>query len=99
MQQFDLVLSYNWGSMDGVMAHRLLSPFMKLPPLIHHEDGFNEDEAVKLNWKRNAFRSLALTGSHALVVPSMTLEEIAVRHWRFRPSSSGRGSGLGIFDA
>ena len=84
MQQFDLVLSYNWGSMDGVMAHRLLSPFMKLPPLVHHEDGFNEDEAEKLNWKRNAFRSLALTGSYALVVPSVTLEEIALIDW-FRP--------------
>jgi L-malate glycosyltransferase len=86
MQQFDLVLSYNWGSMDGVMAHRLLSPFMKLPPLIHHEDGFNEDEAVRLNWKRNAFRSLALTGSFALVVPSVTLEEIALIDW-FRPKA------------
>ena len=86
MQQFDLVLSYNWGSMDGVMAHRLLSPFMKLPPLIHHEDGFNEDEAVKLNWKRNAFRSLALTGAYALVVPSVTLEEIALIDW-FRPTA------------
>jgi L-malate glycosyltransferase len=86
MQQFDLLLSYNWGSMDGVMAHRLLSPFKKMPPLIHHEDGFNEDEAVKLNWKRNAFRSLALTGSYALVVPSVTLEEIAVIDW-FRPNA------------
>ena len=86
MQQFDLVLSYNWGSMDGVMAHRLLSPFMKLPPLIHHEDGFNEDEAAKLNWKRNAFRSLALTGTYALVVPSVTLEEIALIDW-FRPKA------------
>jgi L-malate glycosyltransferase len=86
MQQFDLLLSYNWGSMDGVMAHRLLSRFMKLPPLIHHEDGFNEDEAVRLNWKRNAFRSLALTGSHALVVPSVTLEEIALIDW-FRPTA------------
>jgi L-malate glycosyltransferase len=86
MQQFDLALSYNWGSMDGVMAHRMLSPFMKLPPLIHHEDGFNEDEAVRLNWKRNAFRSLALTGSYALVVPSVTLEEIALIDW-FRPKA------------
>jgi L-malate glycosyltransferase len=81
MQQFDLVLSYNWGSMDGVMARTLWSPFMKLPPLVHHEDGFNEDEAVKLNWKRNAFRSLALKGAYALVVPSITLEEIALVDW------------------
>jgi L-malate glycosyltransferase len=86
MQRFDLILSYNWGSMDGVMAHTLLSPFMKLPPLIHHEDGFNEDEAKKLNWKRNAFRSLALKGAHALVVPSVTLEEIALVDW-MRPAA------------
>ncbi len=85
-QQFDLILSYNWGSMDGVMARTLLSPFMKLPPLVHHEDGFNEDEAVKLNWKRNAFRSLALKGAYGLVVPSITLEEIALVDW-MRPSS------------
>lgn len=95
MQQFDLVLSYNWGSMDGVMAHRLLSPFMKLPPLVHHEDGFNEDEAVKLNWKRNAFRRLALTGAHALVVPSITLEEIALIDWN-RPLAKVRRIANGI---
>jgi L-malate glycosyltransferase len=86
MQQFDLVLSYNWGSMDGVMARTLLSPFIQLPPLVHHEDGFNEDEAEKLNWKRNAFRSLALKGAYALVVPSVTLEEIALVDW-MRPAA------------
>jgi L-malate glycosyltransferase len=95
MQQFDLLLSYNWGSMDGVMAHRLLSPFMKLPPLIHHEDGFNEDEAVKLNWKRNAFRSIALTGAHKLVVPSVTLEEIALVDW-IRPAAKVQRISNGI---
>src|SRR3546814_2087522 len=60
MTRFDLVLSYNWGAMDGVMAHRLFSRVRPLPPLIHHEDGFNEDESVRRNWKRNAFRRLAL---------------------------------------
>lgn len=81
MQGFDLVLSYNWGAMDGVMAHRLLSPFMPLPPLIHHEDGFNEDEAEKRNWKRNAFRRLALPTANALVVPSELLVRIARAEW------------------
>lgn len=81
MQGFDLVLSYNWGAMDGVMAHRILSPFMALPPLIHHEDGFNEDEAVRRNWKRNAFRRLALPTAKALVVPSELLVRIAGAEW------------------
>jgi L-malate glycosyltransferase len=81
MKRFDLVLSYNWGSMDGVMAHTLLSRAMKLPPLIHHEDGFNEDEIIKLKAKRNWFRTIALQRSHALVVPSKTLEQIARTAW------------------
>lgn len=81
MRRFDLVLSYNWGSMDGVMAHRLFSPFLNLPPMIHHEDGFNEDESEKRNWKRNAFRHLALPTTEALVVPSTVLERIAVDEW------------------
>ncbi len=81
MKRFDLVLSYNWGSMDAVMAHTLLSKSMGLPPLIHHEDGFNADENEKLNWKRNWFRVIALQRSTALVVPSMKLEKIGRTVW------------------
>jgi glycosyltransferase involved in cell wall biosynthesis len=84
MKKFHLVLSYNWGAMDGVMARTLLGATMGLPPLIHHEDGFNEDEWEKLNWKRNWFRTIALQRSAALVVPSLTLEKIA----RHRPGTS-----------
>jgi L-malate glycosyltransferase len=81
MKKFDLVLSYNWGSMDGVMAHTLLSRSMGLPPLIHHEDGFNDDEVNGLKKRRNWFRTIALQRSHALVVPSKTLESIARTAW------------------
>ncbi len=84
MRQFDLVLSYNWGSMDGVMAHRVFAPFRDLPPLIHHEDGFNEDESVRRNWKRNGFRRLALPTAEALVVPSTLLQRIAADEWGAR---------------
>ena len=55
------------------MARTLFSRAGGLPSLIHHEDGFNEDEQVKLNWKRNWFRKFALGGSQALVVPSETI--------------------------
>jgi hypothetical protein len=37
MRRFDLVLSYNWGGFEAVMARRLFGG----PPLVHHEDGFN----------------------------------------------------------
>lgn len=82
MQDFDLVLSYNWGAMDGVGAHRLFARLMKLPPIIHHEDGFNADETDRLNPKRNLFRRMMLPTAHALVVPSQRLEEIACKIWR-----------------
>ena len=82
MQNFDLVLTYNWGAMDAVMAHRLLSPFMRLPPLIHHEDGFNADESKRLDWRRNAFRRAALQTARAIVVPSYRLEAIAREIWK-----------------
>lgn len=81
-RQFDLILSYNWGSMDGVMARTLFSRVGGLPPLIHHEDGFNEDEQQKLNWKRNWFRKFALGDARALVVPSERLSAVARDVWK-----------------
>jgi len=81
-REFDLILSYNWGSMDGVMARTLFSRVEGLPPLIHHEDGFNEDEQKKLNWKRNWFRKFALGAAQALVVPSEQLARIASDIWK-----------------
>jgi glycosyltransferase involved in cell wall biosynthesis len=80
MRRFDLVLTYNWGAIDGVMARRVFSKGM--PPLIHHEDGFNADEAGGLKIERNMYRRLALPAAHALVVPSQTLEKIAERSWK-----------------
>ena len=82
MRGFDLVLTYNWGAMDAVMAHRLYARAMGLPPLIHHEDGFNQDEAVRLKRRRNAWRRIALGGAFAVVVPSQRLERIALGPWR-----------------
>lgn len=81
MRGFDLVLSYNWGSMDGVMAHRLFSPFLRLPRLVHHEDGFNQDERLRLDPRRNMFRRVALARAFALVVPSERLHDIARTAW------------------
>lgn len=81
MKPFDLVLTYNWGAMDVAMAHTLFSEALGLPPLIHHEDGFNEDEARKRKKTRNWYRKIALGKAAALVVPSETLEEIALTEW------------------
>ena len=87
MRGFDLVLTYNWGSMDAVGAHWLFGRVLHLPPLVHHEDGFNQDEAHGLKPIRNWFRRLTLTTAAALVVPSRVLEIIAAKEWRV---ASGR---------
>jgi len=79
---YDLILTYNWGAMDVVMAHTVFGDAFKLPPLIHHEDGFNEDEAVQLKTSRNWYRRIALGRTPSLVVPSAVLERIAVEKWK-----------------
>lgn len=78
MAGYDLVLTYNWGAMDAVLANRLFGR----RPLVHHEDGFNEDEAVRQKPARRLFRRLALPGAARLVVPSRNLERIALDSWR-----------------
>jgi glycosyltransferase involved in cell wall biosynthesis len=80
-RQFDLVLTYNWGAFDMVMARRLFGG----PPLIHHEDGFNQDETAALNPKRNLYRRLGLRAAHRLVVPSARLGGLARTAWKQPP--------------
>lgn len=81
MQEYDLVLTYNWGAMNAVMAHTVFKDVFRLPSLIHHEDGFNEDERTRLKPTRNWFRKIALGRTNGLVVPSETLEGIALKVW------------------
>lgn len=85
MRGFDLVLTYNWGAMDAVMAHTLFARALDLPRLVHHEDGFNQDEAARLKPLRNWFRRIALGRTSALVVPSRRLERIALEVWHQPP--------------
>jgi glycosyltransferase involved in cell wall biosynthesis len=82
MRRFDLVLTYNWGAFDAVMARHLFGG----PPLIHHEDGFNQDEAGELKTRRNLYRRLGLASAYRLVVPSARLEAIARKAWGQPPA-------------
>ena len=75
---YDLVLTYNWGALDGLMANRLFAR----RPLVHHEDGFNDDEALRQKPARVLYRRLALPSASALVVPSQVLERIALGPWK-----------------
>ncbi|MEO6152074.1 MAG: glycosyltransferase family 4 protein [Croceibacterium sp.] len=82
MAGYDLVCTYNWGAMDAALAHTLFADVCKLAPLVHHEDGFNEDEAGGLKPRRNLYRRIALGRAAALVVPSRQLERIALEIWQ-----------------
>jgi glycosyltransferase involved in cell wall biosynthesis len=81
MAGYDLICTYNWGAMDAAFAHTLFADVYKLAPLVHHEDGFNEDEAGGLKAGRNFYRRIALGRCAAIVVPSRTLERIALETW------------------
>jgi len=81
LKGFDLICTYNWGAMDVVMAHRVFARWLGLAPLVHHEDGFNEDEAARLKPARNWYRRAALAGAARVIVPSTGLEAIALKVW------------------
>jgi glycosyltransferase involved in cell wall biosynthesis len=74
----DLVLTYNWGAVEVVMARRLFGG----PPLVHHEDGFGTEESESLYRRRTWFRRQAFAGAHQIIVPSRVLERIARETWR-----------------
>ena len=74
----DLLLTYNWGSFDAVLAARSLG----LKRHVHHEDGFNLDEAHGQLRRRALARRLALRGVPRIVVPSRRLEQLAQDTWR-----------------
>ncbi|MGB7405931.1 MAG: glycosyltransferase family 4 protein [Pacificimonas sp.] len=75
---YALTLTYNFGAMDAVLARRRYGT----TPLVHHEDGFNQDERKRQKGTRVAYRRLALPAATNLVVPSQTLETIALAEWK-----------------
>ena len=75
--QPDLVLTYNWGSIDAVVA-----ALLRRIPVIHTEDGFGNEEAVRQKRRRVWFRRAVLRQVHAVIAPSLTLSEAMRRVWR-----------------
>jgi glycosyltransferase involved in cell wall biosynthesis len=78
----DMLLTYNWATIDWAMANR----FLALTPHLHHEDGFGPEEARTQLRRRVLYRRLALGHAFKIVVPSRTLMDIAVNQWGFDPS-------------
>ena len=74
----DLLLTYNWGSMEWAIANRILPT----APHIHFEAGFGKEEADTQLRRRVLCRRWALARCTRIVVPSQRLEKIARDSWR-----------------
>ena len=79
-EQPDVVLSYGWGAFDAVIAARRAG----LPHHVHHEDGFNQDEAEGQLLRRRLARRWFLPRVPRLVVPSTGLADLARATWGVR---------------
>ena len=77
----DLVTSCNWGSFDWALAAALRPGLRHL----HQEHGFGLEEASRRHRRRNLARRVMLRGSDGLIVPSKTLQTLALREWRCPP--------------
>ena len=81
----DLLLTYNFGALEAAFANR----FWPLCRHIHVEDGFGPEEADGRQLPRRVwFRRVALThAGTTILVPSLTLQRIALEQWRFKPGA------------
>ena len=72
----DLVLTYDWGAFDMLLATRSLG----FGRVVHHEGGFSGEETE--TFKRILARRAVLPGVHRLIVSSDRLCETATRLWK-----------------
>ena len=76
-----LLLTYNWGGIDGVAANAMA----RFCPLIHTEDGFGPDEAQRQKHRRVFVRNALLSTAYAVVAPSFRLFDLMRYTWRISP--------------
>ncbi len=69
----DLVITYNWGAIDGLLGCLCA----QVCPIIHIEDGFGPDEVNALKRRRALARRVLLNRIQQTIVPSETLLQIA----------------------
>src|SRR5262249_56226371 len=74
----DLLLTYNWGSIEWAATNRL----WRVAPHIHFESGFGPEEAHRQIPRRALARRFALRRAQRVVVPSHNLVRIATEIWR-----------------
>lgn len=76
----DLLVTYNWGSIEWVLANR----WPKQAPMIHIQDGFGEDEHQSEKPARQRMRQFGYRACDRVIVPSRQLETLARESWKIR---------------
>jgi len=74
----DILCTYNWGSIEAVIANRLFTQV----PHIHFEDGFGPGEGPAQQVMRRVLARRALLGKSVIAVPSRVLENVALNVWK-----------------
>lgn len=74
----DLLITYNWGATDWLISNY----YFPVCPMIHIEDGFNDDEREKQKYRRVLARKFLFRKINRLIIPSKTLENIARTIWK-----------------
>ena len=74
----DLVCTYNWGTIEAVIANR----FGPKLPHIHFEDGFGPDETIEQQNRKRSLMRMAVLRGIPVIVPSRGLEALAKERWR-----------------
>lgn len=78
----DLLVTYNWGAIEWVIANR----WPTLCPHLHLEDGFGPEESPgRQLWRRAKTRHLLLAQCDRVVVPSLVLKDVATQAWQLSP--------------
>jgi L-malate glycosyltransferase len=71
-----VILTYNWGATDAVLAAR----FARFRPVIHNECGLSVDRDGK-GWRRRWLRRMLLPSCYRVVVTSKTLNDLALQQY------------------
>lgn len=76
--QPDILCTYNWGTIEAVLANAL----GRRAAHLHFEDGFGPDERVDQQNKKRVFARMGLLRGAHVIVPSKALQEVALNQWR-----------------
>lgn len=81
-QNPDLMVTYNWGSAEFDLGNIIFPRCVS----VHVQDGFGADETDTELLRRRLLRRFAYQRCSKVIVPSHTLETIATKNWKIKPS-------------